>query len=222
MIVAGMMNPANYGEIAVAMVPINVVLLFRDIGVTSALTKNISQLRHENKLEEINLVLRTGLGINMFIGVFLTLLLFFSSGFLSTTVFKNSSIKILIQIASVDVIGHNLLTTTKSVFVGYERMELHSMLTILYSILRSFIAPLLVYLNYGAFGAVLGHSSSLVFTGVVGLTTVLAFFSRARESSFSQPIESSLSSYKESAKNILGYGFPLFLSNILGGVLNHL
>jgi O-antigen/teichoic acid export membrane protein len=214
MIVAGLLNPTAYGEITVAMVPINFVLLFRDFGVTAALTRNISQLRHENKLEEVKIILRTGLAINTVIGVFLTIILFLSSEFLSTTVFNNSSIKVLIQIASIDVISWNLLTAAKAIFAGYERMELHSMLTIIYSVLRSFTSPLLVYLNYGAFGAVLGHSISLLFVGLIGLTTIIAFFSQATEQS--------PSSYRTAAKRIFSYGFPLLLSTVLGGVLSHL
>lgn len=214
MIVAGLLDPADYGEITVAMVSINIALMFRDIGVTSALTKNISQLRHENRSEEANIILRTGLVINILVGILLTVLLFLSSGFLSKRVFDNPGIKVLIQIASIDVIGQNLLTTAKSVFAGYERMEFHSMLTVIYSILRSLAAPLLVYLDYGAFGAVVGHSSALITTGLIGLTTVLAFFS--------QPVEKASTSYKEAVRSILRYGFPLLLSNVVGGVLTHL
>ncbi len=214
MIVAGLLDPASYGEITVAMVSINVALMFRDIGVTSALTKNISQLRYENRPDEANMILRTGLIINIFVGVILTILLFISSGFLASSVFGNPGIKVLIQIASIDVIGHNLLATAKSVFAGYERMEFHSMLTVVYSILRSFASPLLVYLNFGAFGAVVGHSSALIITGLIGFTTVLAFFS--------QPVKTASVSYRQAARNILNYGFPLLLSNIVGGVLTHL
>jgi O-antigen/teichoic acid export membrane protein len=214
MIVARMLVPENYGSITVAMVPINIAMLFRDMGVNSALTKYISQYRYEEKGLKLSILLKTGLGLNLGIGLILTVLIFSISGFLSRVVFQDPGLQVLIQVASLDLMGQNLLTSSKAVFAGYERMELHSMLTIIYSVLRTILAPLLVFMNYGAFGAVTGHTIPLLLSGMIGVVLVFLYFMGSSKSTTNQ--------LRGAANTIMSYGFPLFFSGILGGSLTHL
>lgn len=210
-LVARFLGDTSYGMIFKALVPVHIAMLFRDIGVGSAITRYTSQLRHEGKGRVAHSILKTGMGINLLTGILLSLIVFFSSGFIASSIYNDDSLKLLIQIASADILGMNLMTTSKAVFAGYERMELHSSMTLIYSVLRSVLSPLLVYYGHGPLGAMVGHTAPIIFTGFLGLAIVIAYFLGPTDMG-----------YHEAGQRILNYGWPLFLSGVLGGAMTQI
>ena len=213
-IVARLLGSTSYGQVAVAMIPASIAALFRDLGITSALIKYIAQYRIEKKTGEINVIMRTGLLLDASVGALLSLITFFLSGLLATDVFHQPELKKLIEVSSATLFAHSLLTTSQSVFVGFERMEFHSLTVIIQSILKSLLAPLLVLLGYGAFGAVLGSTVPIVVTGVIGITIVAIVFLKDGEPSGRAPTR------LQACKILLSYGYPLLLSNLSTGALS--
>lgn len=211
-LVARFLGDTSYGMIFKALVPVNIAMLFRDVGVSSAITRYTSQLRHEGKRGHAYSILKTGIGINLLMGILLSVIVFISAGYIDDYIYSNNhNLKILIQIASADILGMNLMTTSKAVFAGYERMELHSSLTLIYSVLRSVLSPLLVYYGFGPVGAMIGHTAPIIFTGALGVAIVLSYFLG--------PLDMG---YQDAGETILKYGWPLFLSGILGGAMTQI
>jgi O-antigen/teichoic acid export membrane protein len=207
--VARYLGPTNYGLIAVAMTPMSVATLFGNFGISSALTRYIAQYRSENKADELKTIIKTGLLLKATLGAFLSLLIFSLSGLLSVKVFHQPELKLLIEITSVLLFSQAILSTSHSIFIGFERMELHSLTKIINAILRLLIAPSLVYLGYGAFGAILGNTTPIVITGILGITIIIMTFLKDGSSN------KDTLSYLQASKLLLSYGFPLFLSAIL-------
>jgi stage V sporulation protein B len=215
-LVARFLGSTSYGEVTLAIIPVNIANLFRNIGVSAALVKYIAQYRSEKNEAEIRILIRAGLLLNSASGLLLSLVTFLLSGFLATKVFHQPELETLIEIASVTLLAQSLINTSYSTFVGFERMEFRSMTLILQSILKSFIAPALVLLDYGVFGAILGYTIPLVVTGVIGVTIVAFGFMKYNGSG------RAMLGHYQACKLLLGYGYPLFLSSLFTGALTQL
>jgi len=213
-LVARFLGSKSYGQVALVMIPVSIIALFRDLGVTNALVRYIAQYRAEGKISDINTLVRAGLFINSAVGAVLSLVTFLLAGPLAVSLLHQPGLDLIIKVASADLIAHNLLLTSQAIFVGYERMEFRSLMVILYSLLKSAAAPILVFFGYGAFGAVLGNVSSLVITGAIGVMTVAVVF--LRDSSY----RGGDLSISEASKLLLVYGYPLFLSALFAGSLS--
>jgi len=210
-LVARFLGSTSYGHVTLVMIPVSIVGLFRDLGVTSALVRYIARYRAEGRTSEIQPLVRAGLFINLAVGAGLSLATFLLAGPLAVNLLHQPGLGLMIKVASADLIAHSLLMTSWAIFVGYERMEFRSLTVIIYSLLKSSIAPLLVLLGYGTFGAVLGNITSILVTGAIGVLTVAAVFLRN-----TAPGESGLS-HLEASRMLLSYGYPLFLSALLAG-----
>jgi putative peptidoglycan lipid II flippase len=80
------------------------------------------------------------------------------------------------------------------------------------SILKSLTAPLLVFLGYGALGAVLGFTLSFLITGIISLTLLyLVLFKNLKKSNPKKP------EIFKTLKTLLHYGVPLSISSIIAG-----
>ena len=209
-----LLTPSEYGLVAIAMISPTLVGLFRDWGVNSAMIKYVAQYRSENKTSKVRNVIVSGLLFELFAGVLLFLGSYLLAGFLATNVFDRPERRILIEVASLNILAGSLLTTSQSTFVGFERMEFHSVTMICQSCFKCFLAPLLVFVGYSSLGAVLGHTIAFVITGVVGI--LIFFFVFLRRIKREKNVELDL---RGTLKGMLRYGFPISVSTILAGFL---
>ncbi|MFQ6054113.1 MAG: oligosaccharide flippase family protein, partial [Candidatus Bathyarchaeia archaeon] len=163
----------------------------------------------------IKVIVRAGLLLNSAIGAVLSLATFLLSRPLAVRIFHQPELTVLIEVFSITLLAETLLLTAKSIFIGFERMEFHSLTMIIYSILRSLLAPLLVLLGFGALGAVLGRTATAVITGTIGLAIVLAVLLKDEGPGIAL-------SHLRACKMLLSYGYPLFLSALFTGVLSRI
>ncbi|MCK4827217.1 oligosaccharide flippase family protein, partial [bacterium] len=155
-IIARFLGSTHYGIISIAQIPINVSMLLLNNGISNAIIHFLAESRHENKLENLRPIVVTGFLINMVIGFMATITVYQLAGYLSNTVFKITELEQLIKILSVSLLAQSMVNTSISVFAGFERMELRSLLNILLSILRTITGPALIFFGYGVIGAALG------------------------------------------------------------------
>jgi O-antigen/teichoic acid export membrane protein len=188
------------------------IILFRDWGVNSAVTKYTAHFRAENKDEDIRAIIAAGLIFEVTTGLALSFLSLFLANFIALTIFHRPESATLIAIASFTIISGSLLTAAQSAFVGFERMELNSLTTICQAIVKSATSPLLVFLGYGALGAVLGYTISFLAAGVIGLAILYFFLFKNLKRQSTQG-----SSLSKTLRKMLRYGVPLSISSILGG-----
>jgi O-antigen/teichoic acid export membrane protein len=213
-ILARLMTPEEYGLYSIALIPSYMIILFRDWGVNSAITKYTASLRAENKEEHTREVIVAGIFFEVATGLILTITLVSLSGFIASTVFQRPESSSLIAIASLTIFAGAILTASQSSFVGFERMELNSLTSVCQAIVKSVISPALVFIGYSALGAVLGYTISFLAAGLIGLVILyLAVFKKLKAKN---PSKSSLS---ETLWKVLRYGVPLSISSTLTGFL---
>jgi len=213
-ILARLMLPEEYGLYSIALIPSYMLVLFRDWGVNSAITRYVAYFRAENKHEDIHDIVSAGLIFEITIGIALSLVSLFLASFIATAIFHRAESTSLIAIASITVFSGSLLTSAQSSFIGFERMELNSLTTICQAVVKSAISPLLVFFGFGALGAVLGYSFSFLATGIISLA--ILYFVLLKNLKKRSRQRSSL--YK-TLKKMLSYGVPMSISSILHGFL---
>lgn len=213
-LVARFLGSTSYGALTIASIPISIATLFGDLGISSGLVKYIAQFRKEERSGDIKVLVRTGLLINTAVSLLLFSIIFLTSGILASTIFHQPEIQILIQVSSFNLIAQSLIKTTRSIFIGFEKMEFVSSTVIVNSILRSVLSPLLVYIGLGSFGAVVGYTTTFIVTGVLGVIIVLFVLYKPLMAG-----ESSIN-YRDGFELLLLFGYPIFLSTIVSGALS--
>ena len=214
-ILARVLTPDEYGLYSVALIPLSMIILFRDWGVNSAITKYLVNCRTENRNDKMRNVIIGGLCFEVVVGLALSILSFLSASLIATTVFQRPESSPLIAIVSVAVFSGSLIALAQSSFIGSDRMGLNSFVAVFQSIVKSVVGPvLIVVFGYGVLGAVVGYSSSFLLAGILSCGILYFALIRNLPKSMNGPKESSLS---ETLKSLLRYGVPLSISTIIGG-----
>ena len=213
-LIVRLLTPTQYGLYAVALMPPALLGLFRDWGINTAMVKHLAQYKSENKTADVKRVLATGLLFESLLGTLLSVTCFFLASFLAINVFHRPELQPLIGIASVTILAGALLTAAQSAFTGFERMELYSLTMIIKSSFKVFLAPLLVFLGYGTFGAILGHTAAFLISGVLGILVIYIIFHKNLRGESNDK-----NNLTTTFKAMFRYGLPLSVSTIIGGFL---
>ena len=213
-ILARLMTPEEYGLYSIALIPSYMIILFRDWGVNSAITKYTATLRAQNKKAHASEIIKAGILFETAVGLTLSVVLILVSGYVATTLFKRPESTPLIAVTSITILSGAILVASQSAFIGFERMELNSLTTICQAIVKSVASPLLVFIGYSAMGAVLGYTISSIAAALIGfLILYLAILRGLKAQKLPE------SSPSETLKKMLHYGVPISISSILGGFL---
>lgn len=213
-LLARLLSPVDYGLYSVALTPALMIELFRDWGVDSAVTKYVAHSRINETTDDIHNVLSAGLLFEISMGLGLSLLSVCISGFVAETFLHRPEIAPLVAIASVTIFSGSLLKISQASFVGFEKMKFQSLTLVCQSIIKSFLAPILVILGFGSLGAVMGHTASFLLSGIIGVAILyLLIFRRLKKS------KDNKTKVSENLKSLLHYGIPLSISSLISGFL---
>ena len=202
----------DYGLYVVALIPATTLLLFQDWGIGSALIRNCARCRASNNEVELKKIIIAGLTFEVATGLVLTLLSVLMANFIATAIFAKPDSAFLIIFASATIIATSISTATQSIFVGFERMKLNSVVMVCQAVVQGITAPLLVFLGYGAFGAVLGFTLATVVSSMISL--ILLYLKLFRK----LPYRIEKYDIIQTLKPLLHYGVPLAIGVIIAGI----
>ncbi len=206
-LVARMLLPADYGLFTITLILPGIFYLLTGWGINPPLIRLIARRRaNTTEINEKNLIFTTYL-FRILLGGSLTLILFFMSDFLAASVLKKPEVGSYVRIASILVISEIIFQTNNAVFAGYEKMTTRAALNICQSLIKGIFSPLLVYIGMGVSVVVIAHTSSYLEAGLIGLILVI------KQTNISKRPEPT-TSFKQTLKILLTFGFPLFLSQI--------
>ena len=214
-ILTRVLSANDYGLYTLAMSPTIMMILFRDWGVNSAITKQVASLRAAGKEDETCDVMLSGISFEVVTGVALSVLCFVLAGPFATLLGR-PGISPYISVMSATILAGSLLISAQSSFVGYERMGLHSFTVICQALAKTAVAPVLVLLGYGVFGAVVGYTFSFIAGGTIGITALYILVYRPISKKRTRTVQRST---VETLRPMLGYGVPLSISTIIYGLL---
>jgi O-antigen/teichoic acid export membrane protein len=206
-------DQGQYGLYVIALVPVNTLLLFVDWGVGSALTKYCAHYRASQMEKELRKIIKAGLVFSTATGITLTLVSLSTANFVASSVFSNPETALLITLVSFTILSTAIYSASRSIFVGFERMKLATVTVIISATVQGLLSPLLVYLGFGALGAIIGFSVASFASGITSLA--LLYFTIFRQ----LPSESvNRERIFQILKPLLKYGIPLSISTIIAGV----
>ncbi|MFB0543586.1 MAG: flippase [Candidatus Bathyarchaeia archaeon] len=215
-VVARLLGSINYGIVGIALVPITFIGLFSNWGISSAMIRFLAQYRSQEREEETKGILLAGMFTMCLIGILLFLTALIAAPFLATNIFHRPELTPLIKIASLTLLTSQMILSSQTTFIGFERMEFYSLTMFLQSLTKTLLAPFLVWLGYEALGAMLGHTLSLLLTSIFAIFAVyFSIWRSLRRSSVSLNFFGNL-------KTMLRYGYPLFISTLLSGALSQI
>ena len=209
--VARLLGSDLYGLYGIVLITPNLIGVFRDWGINSAMVRYTAQFRSEDRASEVRSILVSGIIFEIALGMALSAISFALSGYLATNVFHRPEITSLIQIASISILAGGLINAALAAFTGIEKMELNSIMLIVQSIIKTAIMITLVVLGLGTSGAVLGYTIAMVLAGLIGVALVWTQYKNLPKLS---NVKLEIKAY---TKSMLEYGAPLSLSAIIGG-----
>jgi len=204
---------SEYGLYTIALVPATTMLLFQDWGVGTALTRNCAKYRVAKKEGDLKNIIVTGLSFEVATGLALTLLSILAAGFIASTIYSNPQSAFLIAIASITILSSAIYVGCDSVFIGFERMKFSTIALIVSATTQGVISSLLVFLGFGAFGAVLGYTLGSIASMITAI--ILLFFGIFRKLPAKNPEKVK---FFDTLKPLLQYGIPVSVATILGSI----
>jgi O-antigen/teichoic acid export membrane protein len=200
-----------YGLYGIVLILPNLIVIFRDWGMNSAMVKCTAQSRAEDRATEVRSILVTGIIFEIALGIALSLVSFALAGFVATTFYHRPEITSLIQIASASILAGGLISAATAAFTGLEKMELNSIMLICQTTIKSALIITLVILGLSTSGAVLGYTIAMLIAGVIG---IMLLWTQYRN--LPKPTSAKLE-IKAYITSMLTYGTPLSFSAIIAG-----
>ena len=211
--IARLLGSDLYGLYTIVLVVPAFIIIFRDWGINSAMVRFTAQYRAEGRIDELRSIFLTGIIFEITVGLLLSLFSFVFADSLAS-LFNRPDIGPLIQIASISILASGLITATTSIFTGYERLELNSIMLIAQSIFKTAIIIALVFLGLGTAGAVIGYTAGVLAAGVIGLALIWAIYRQLpKGTSHKLEIRAYLSA-------MLSYAIPLSFATIISALLS--
>ncbi len=213
-LVAGILSEAEFGVVSIALIGPNIITYIRDLGIDQATIKYSTQYRVDGETRKLKNVILTGTMFEVILGAAFTIVSIVLSGVMATLL-ERPTIVPLIQIASFTILAGALLKAAQSVFLGYDKIELYSLTLIIQSIFKTALMVVLVYLQYGEYGATIGNAVSFIGAGLVGLAFLYIAVIKGLRKEETRKLE-----IVSTAKMLLKFGVPLSVAAMLVGVLS--
>ena len=213
-IVGRYISEGDYGLYTVALIPATTLLLFSDWGIGSALTKYCANYRASKREGELRPIIVSGLTFVILTGLSLTLISLLAANLIASLFGKPES-AFLIAVSSITIFSAALSAFSISVIVGFERMGISSIVMVVSATVQGLCAPLLVYLGFGAFGAVVGATVASVASGITGIAMLYFFILRKLPLGTMGKIK-----IFQTLKPLLIYGIPISMVGLLEGLAN--
>ena len=211
-VVAGILSEAEFGLLTKALIGPTIIAYISDLGIDQAIIKYTTQYRTENNIEKLKNIVIAGIAFEVILGIAFTALSLLLSGFMAN-VLEKPAILPLIQIASFTILAGALLKAAQSAFIGYEKMQFHSVTLIVHSILKTGLMVLLVTLSFGVYGATIGNAISHLSAGLIGIALLyLIVIKNLQKQEDKLQLVSTI-------KTMLKFGLPLSVVAMLTGVL---
>ncbi len=135
--IANLLGSDAYGLYAIALAVPNLIMIFRDWGINSAMVRYTAQYRAENRTSEIRSIFISGIVFELALGIILALVSFLISGYLASDIYSRPEIASLIQIASISILAGGLISAATAVFTGTEETTYNSVMLVCQSVIKT-------------------------------------------------------------------------------------
>jgi stage V sporulation protein B len=208
-IIARLLGPGNYGLYTLVLVAPALFTSLADAGMNSALVRFPAKLRSEGDLAGSNRAIKLGFQLKLFLGVAAFLICYLGAKPIATTLLNRPESAPYLQLAGLLIIFQAIFNAASNSFIGLDLMHYSAVTQILYSALKSTLAPVLILLGFAIEGAIAGYIIAILIAGAFG--TIILFARHVRTTSptttpSQEPVQLSA---------LINYSLPLYLASLL-------
>ena len=213
-IIARILGPEQYGLYSVSTVMPSLLILFVNPGISQGLIKYTASLRAKGEEQSVAKLLLHGLSAKILLGLTATFVCFMFSDLFARQILNRPEITPYIQLASTLIILQTVYTTINSTFVGLDKTEYNAVITGSQAIVKALISSSLVIIGLGIFGALSGYIAGSLAASVLGIFIFYKTYSLLNHNH-----GVSNEHFSGNVRLLIRYGFPLYLSALLGGLV---
>ena len=214
-LIARLLGPENYGLYALALITPSFFIAVGDLGISAALTRFSALFRSEGKGQKVVGLIKAGIIFKLVSSLLLSLVLLLLSESIGTWVLRRPGIDLLIRFTSLYLVGQAIFMALDSVFIGLDKTENSSLLTIAQALIKIVVSPLLIILGMGAIGAIIGIGLGFLLATGIGITVLLP---RLCPGLCSASSGDNIDLFG-ALRLMVPYGMPLYLSTLILSLL---
>jgi O-antigen/teichoic acid export membrane protein len=209
-ILARLLGPDGLGLYALVLLIPNFIALFIGFGVDVAVTRFAALNLSRGDSEAAKRMAVNAIFFIFLTGVILTIASFAIGTYLSLPILHRTGLSSLVQLASFFVLTTTLFQLGNALFMGWSSMGFVSVTTVIQSAVRLAVAPVLLLIGLGVYGAVLAHVISYLFSGLIGIMLFYTLFLRR--------FPAVLGSFVRDVRMLVAYALPIYAGAIVSGV----
>lgn len=204
---ARVLGPESFGLFALSLALSSILTHLIDLGVDPALTRFSAKHRAEGKTQLVAGMVKSGLHFKILISLTTSILCFFFSDTIATSILVRPEISPLIKLMSILIVFHSIFLALDSTFIGLDKMEANALILNTLALTKTTLSPLLVILGLSITGALAGHIVGEMIACIVGGLILSKFYKGL--------VNPSDNRFINNLGMMLHYGFPIYLSSLL-------
>jgi O-antigen/teichoic acid export membrane protein len=209
-LIARFLGPANYGLYTLTLVMPTVFNSLADAGMNAALMRFPAKLRSEGNYLASNRAIRLGFQLKLSLSLIAFLICYFGAEAITTNLLNRPELTPYLQLAGAIIIFQAFLDAASNSFIGLDLMNYSASIQILYSVVKSVLAPALILLGFGIGGAITGCVLGACVAGIVGTTILFGKYARSRNTH----VQAGISQHGVKLNDLLDYSLPLYVATI--------
>jgi len=210
-IVARLLGPFDYGLYTLTLAIPTLLVALADVGMNYALVRLPARARAQGDQARANRLIRLGFLFKLAVSTPAFLICYVGSTVIATVVLDRPELAPFIQLASLMIVFQAIFDATNSAFIGQDLMQYTAATQIIQAVLKGILGPALVFIGLGITGAISGYLLALAAAGATGASILFSRYAR----SSTHTTDSASTRVHE----LLAYGLPLYVANILSVVL---
>jgi O-antigen/teichoic acid export membrane protein len=207
-ILARLLGPSDYGLYSLTLATPIILVGLADAGMSYGLVREPARLISQGDYHGAEKALKLGFTVKVCFSAAASIICYAGADPIALFILNRPDLSSLLRLASLVIISQAVLTAATQSFIGLELMNYSAGIQVLYSILKSTLAPLLILVGFGLLGAISGYALGVLIAGAIG--TIILFTKRDVRS-----VSETKGSLTAIWNALLRYSLPLYLAGLL-------
>ena len=168
-VVARLLGPEDYGVYSISFVAPALLISLVGLGLDAAAIRFPAKYIAEGRGRIASKFIGMVLAFRLTSGLAASLICLLLSDFMAGALLDRPGIAPYVRLLSILILFETLFSLLYSLFVGLNSSRYASILKVLMASFKGIVTPLLVFLGFGVYGALIGHVIGYVVPSIVGL-----------------------------------------------------
>lgn len=211
-VIPRLLGSDHYGLYTLSFLLPNLLMLFADYGVNAGIIRFSASFRALGQEKRASEIIKHALLFKATISLIVFALSFTFANYFATNLLKRPEAEVYIKLASLSLPFQVFFDAVNSALIGLERMSSVALINVLGATVRVAASIGLVLIGYSVVGAITGQVASALFVSVLGSLILFLKYHRKLGKT-----DNDTTTFEGAFKNLVTYGFPLFVSALLLG-----